>query len=107
MLRGGRTALIAPKPFLLTRLPLASNGKLVGVGSVRLRTTSVELTESNCVWLSALKASRRISNLARSLIRNSFDSERSQLLIGARYRKLRPDSSPRLPTFGVVNAAVL
>ena len=44
MFRGGRTELIVPKPFRLTRFPFESNGRLVGVGSVRLRTVSVELT---------------------------------------------------------------
>ena len=51
MLRGGRTELIVPKPFLLTNAPLALNGKLVGVGSVRLTTFRVALTASNCVRL--------------------------------------------------------
>ncbi len=49
MLRGGRTELIVPKPFLLTSFPLASNGKLVGVGSVRLVTLRVVLIASNWV----------------------------------------------------------
>src|SRR5581483_3775421 len=103
MLRGGRTAVTAPKPVLFP----VSEARLVGVGLVRLVTFNVELIVSNCVWLSALKASRRISNFALSLILNSFDSDRSQLLIGTRYRKLRPDSKPLLPSPGVVKAATL
>src|SRR5262249_33090779 len=113
MLRGGRTELIVPKPFLLTSFPLESKGKLVGVVlsapvDVLYPTTfSVELTASNCVWLSALKASIRRSIEARSLNLKRLVSERSQLLIGARLRKLRPDSSDVLPGFGTVKAAVL
>ena len=57
-LRGGRTELIIPKPFAFTSTPAALNGKLVGVGLVKLVTFSVVLTASNCVWLNALKASR-------------------------------------------------
>src|SRR5215475_10848526 len=74
-LRGGRTEVTAPKPVLLTRFPFAS---MAGPA------VNVVLTSLNCVWLSALKASRRISNFALSFTWKRFDSERSQLLIGER-----------------------
>ena len=83
MLRGGRTELIVPKPFLLTKFPFESNGKLVGVRSstpvavLNPLTLSVVLTASNCVWLNALKASMRIFILIRSLIAKRLVSERS------------------------------
>src|SRR5690349_22082699 len=102
MFRGGRTDVTAPKPVLLP----VSEAMFVGVRSVRLTTFRVELMPSNCVWLKVLNVSSRSSHRARSLIRISFESEISQLLMGARYRKLRPDSSPRLPSPGVVNAEV-
>ena len=78
MFRGGRTEVTAPKPV---RFPV-SDARLVGVGLVRLATFRVELMPSNCVWLKVLKVSRRTSNRALSLIRISFESEMSQLLIG-------------------------
>src|SRR6266498_1871636 len=74
-LRGGRTVVTAPKPVLLTRFPFGPKGEFA---------VNVVLTSLNCVWLSALKASRRISNLALSFTWKRFDSERSQLLIGER-----------------------
>src|SRR5262245_443333 len=74
-LRGGRTEETAPKPVLLTRFPFASKGD---------PAVNVVPTSLNCVWLSALKASRRISNFAFSFTWKRFDSERSQLLIGER-----------------------
>lgn len=45
MLRGGLTAVTAPKPVLFP----VSEARLVGVGLVRLATVSVELITSNCV----------------------------------------------------------
>src|SRR5581483_10051335 len=98
-LRGGRTAVTAPKPV---GFPV-SEARLVGVVAPSA-PLKVALTVSNCVWLNALKASMRNSNSALSLKRKRFASERSQLLIGARQRKLRPDSNPVLPGPGNANA---
>src|SRR5207247_622303 len=54
-----------PKPLFRTRLPVASNGRFVIVGLVRLAKLTVLLTPVNWVWLSALKASSRTSILTR------------------------------------------
>src|SRR5262245_3478034 len=106
MLRGGRTELTAPNPFTLVKAPDALNGRLVIAVLPGLAKFAVEFTPSNWVWLKALKASRRISNLTFSLTRNSFESARSQLLIGPTRRKFRPDSNPWLPTIEAANAEV-
>src|SRR5215470_7989097 len=76
-LRGGRTAVTAPKPVGFD----VSEARLVGVVAPRA-PLKVALTVSNCVWLKALNASRRNSISTFSLNRNRFDSDRSQLLIG-------------------------
>src|SRR5262249_42043760 len=78
-LRGGRTAVTAPKPVGLPN----SEARLVGVVAPSA-PLNVALTSLNCVWLSALKASRRNSNPAFSLIRKRFASDRSKALIGER-----------------------
>ena len=67
----------------LTRFPLASYGRFVIVGSVRLAKFAVALTPVNCVWLSALNASSAKLELhALADRRTTFESDRSRLLIG-------------------------
>src|SRR6266496_1338406 len=93
-----------PKPLFRTRLPLASNGRFVTVGLVRLAKLTLLLTPVNCVWLSALKASRRTSILIRL---PTWESDMSRLTIGGAQRKNRADSVPSLPGCGGAKHEVL
>src|SRR5262245_46674552 len=68
--------------------------------SVRLAKLTVALTPVNCVWLSALKASRRTSILARLPALNDFEIDASRLLVGGAHMKKRADSAPSLPGCG-------
>ena len=70
------------------------------VRSVRLAKLAVALTPVNCVWLSALNASRRTSNLARLPAGNDFDTDMSRLFVGGAHMKKRADSAPSLPVCG-------
>ena len=70
------------------------------VRSVKLAKLTVEFTPVNCVWLSALNISARISNLTPLMTPKFFESERSTLLIGGERTKNRADSAPSLPGCG-------
>src|SRR4029077_1189300 len=87
--------------------PSALRYRLVGVGLVIEAKVKPLLMPLNWVWLSTLKASMRNWRCARSLMEKLFWSDRSQLLMPGPVRKLTPDSSPRLPTWGGANAAAL
>ena len=92
--------MMLPKPLFRTKAPLESYTGFVMVGSVRLAKLTVLLTPVNCVWFSALKASRRTSSRIPFFIAKVLEIDRSRLLIGGAFRKNRADSSPLLPTCG-------
>src|SRR5688572_21078160 len=96
-----------PKPLFRTRFPLASWGRFVMVGLVRLAKLAVAFTPVNCVWLRALNASSRISSLTCCRTANTLEIDRSRLLIGGAQRKNRADSSPWLPGCGGAKHDVL
>jgi hypothetical protein len=74
---------------------------------VRLAKLTVLLTRFHWVWLSALKASARISILTRFFSANTLEIDRSTLLIGGPCRKKRADSVPSLPGWGGAKHDVL
>src|SRR6185436_19028088 len=105
--RGGATPLIVPNPFRCVRLPLASYGRLVIVGSVRLLKFTVLFTVVYWTVFSALNMSSRISNFAPAAIPRFFATDRSRLLSGGSRAKNRGVSSPLLPGFGGAKHDVL
>src|SRR4051794_21176419 len=98
---------MVPNPFGCTSLPLASNGRLVIVRSVRLAKFAVELTPVNCAWFSALNMSRRNSNFIVLMIAKFLDSDISTLFTGGLRTKNRADSAPSLPGCGGAKHDVL
>src|SRR5260221_11539844 len=70
------------------------------VGLVRLAKFAVALTPVNWVWLSALKASRRTSILARLPTGMILESDRSRFTMGGAQRKNRGDSVTSVLIFG-------
>src|SRR2546425_12838539 len=96
-----------PTPLFRTRLPLASYGRFVTVGLVKLAKLTELLTPLNWVWLSALKASSLTSSLTFCPTEKLFATERSTLLIGGPCRKKRADSVPSLPGCGGAKHDVL
>src|SRR5688500_13558709 len=70
------------------------------VGLVRLAKLTVLFTPVNCVWLRALKASRRTSRPTRLPTSKRLETDRSRLLMGGFRTKKRADSAPSLPGCG-------
>src|SRR6185295_16947818 len=95
--RGGATPLIVPNPFRCVRLPDASYGRLVIVGSVRLLKFTVLFTVVYWTVFRKLNISSRISNFAPCAMPRFFASDRSRLLSGGSRAKNRGVSSPLLP----------